>query len=186
MDHTTNGHVDTDEALSPALAAMKVAMRAAEEAAAARLAAKKAERATEPEPEEYELLAELALINEPLDLDSRPFISYALGDSPELESLIAQAAAIVPDTSGEERDGDLVLLKPPTTVKPWYEEAAEAALPMALKGIVGPIDVKTLLQALMVEIGDVKRTNALLLELITRMDEKVERVSRQLKDKRIG
>jgi phage shock protein A len=184
MDHGSNGYPETDEAVSPALEAMKVAMQAAEEAAAARRAAKKREQADAPEA--YETLAELALIAEPLELDSRPFISYALGDSPELESLIAEAAAVVPDGADDERDGDLVVLKPVSTVKPWYEEAAEAALHANFQSVAGPIDVKSLLQALMVEIGDVKRTNALLLELITRLDEKVERVSRQLKERRPG
>jgi hypothetical protein len=42
------------------------------------------------------------------------------------------------------------------------------------------------LQALMVEIGDVKRTNALIMEQLTRMEEKVERTNRQLKERRFS
>jgi hypothetical protein len=176
---------ENEAALSPQLEAMHRAMRQAEEAAERRRQAKLQAREDQEADPEIAMLAELALVNEPVDRNQKPtFVSYALGDENDLDSLIAEAAAQTPDAPGEERDGDLVIMRHENQAAPWYQEAAEAALPAALRELAGPVDVKTLLQALIVEIGDVKRTNALLLEHLTRVEEKVDRTNRQLKDRR--
>lgn len=174
----------TQEPSSPALEAMKQAMRAAEQASKARQEAKRAfgERQA-PASDEIDMLANLAAADEPEDFLAA-LQPHVLEDDLDLDLLVAQASAEVPELENEERDGDLVVMKQGVSAQPWYQEAAEAALPEALKGVTGPMDVKTLLTALMVEIGDVKRTNALLLDLVTRVEEKVDRVNRQMKDRR--
>lgn len=167
---------------SPAIEAMRHAMRAAEEAARARAESKKHEQ--RDAGRDVDMLAELALLEQPFAPIDSANMQYALDEMLDVQSLIQEAAAIVPEPQNEERDGDLVLLKHEAQAAPWYQEAGEAALPAGLKGIAGPIDVKTLLTALMVEIGDVKRTNAILMEMVSRVEEKVDRVSRQMKDRR--
>jgi hypothetical protein len=172
----------TDE--NPALEAMRQAMKAAEEAAERRRLAKLQEAAAE-EADNMDMLAELALINEPVDRKAEPtFVSYALDEDHDLASLISQVSRQIPDNPNEERDGDLVVVRHDVPASPWDQEAAEAALPSALRGIVGPVDVKTLLQALIVEIGDVKRTNAAIMDYLVRLEEKVDRTNRTLKDRR--
>ena len=80
--------------------------------------------------------------------------------------------------------GDLVVFKPHDQAKAWYELAAEEALPASLREVKGAVDVKMLLQALLVEIGDVKRTNAILMEHMTRLEEKVDRTNRFLRERK--
>ncbi|MDB5095622.1 MAG: hypothetical protein JWM80_43 [Cyanobacteria bacterium RYN_339] len=170
---------------NPALEAMRQAMKQAEDAAARRRHAKAQEQAAEEAAASMDNLAELALINEPVDRKAKPmFVSYALDEDHDLASLISQVSQQIPDNPNEDRDGDLVVVRHEVAATPWYQDAAEAALPAALRGMVGPVDVKGLLQAMLVEIGDVKRTNAIILEQLARMEEKVDRTNRQLKDKR--
>lgn len=170
---------------NPALEAMRQAMKAAEEAAERRRVAKQAEQDAAEGGDELEMLAELALLAEPVERNQRPtFLPFALDEAHDLTTLIEEVAEQIPDNPNEERHGDLVVVRHEAQATPWYQEAAEAALPAALRGLVGPTDVKSLLQALIVEIGDVKRTNALIMEQLTRMEEKVERTNRTLKDRR--
>jgi hypothetical protein len=174
----------TDE--NPALEAMRQAMKQAEEAAERRRLAKLAEQEAQ-EASDLDELAELALMSEPVERTTRPtFLPFALDEDHDLGKLISEVADQIPDNPFEDRHGDLVVVRHEAQATPWYQQAAEAALPAALRGVAGPTDVKTLLQALMVEIGDVKRTNALIMEQLTRMEEKVERTNRQLKERRFS
>ena len=119
---------ETEAPLSPQLEAMHRAMRQAEEAAEKRRLAKLQAREEQDEDPELAMLAELALVNEPVDRNQKPtFVSYALGDENDLDLLIAEAAAQTPDAPGEERDGDLVIMRHENQAAPWYQEAAEAA-----------------------------------------------------------
>jgi hypothetical protein len=171
---------------NPALEAMRRAMKAAEDAAERRRLAKQAEQQAEDAQSDMDMLAELALMGEPVERTQRPtFLPFALDEAHDLSALIEEVAEQIPDNPNEERHGDLVVVRHEAQAAPWYQEAAEAALPAALRGIAGPTDVKTLLQALIVEIGDVKRTNALIMEQLSRMEEKVERTNRTLKDRRL-
>lgn len=170
---------------NPALDAMRQAMKDAEEAAERRRIAKLGGEASASPDLDIEMLAELALIQEPVTTSAQPaHFAYAIEETEDLDLLIAQATATIPDGPGEERDGDLVVINHEIPAKPWYQEAAEAALPEALRQMAGPTDIKALLQALIVEVGDVKRTNALIMEQLSRVEEKVERTNRQLKERR--
>jgi hypothetical protein len=89
----------------------------------------------------------------------------------------------MPDLPSDEHHGELVIVRPEEQVQTWYELAAEQALPSALRDIDGPVDVKRLLSALLVEIGDVKRTNAMLMDQLARIEEKVDRTNRTIRPK---
>jgi hypothetical protein len=101
----------------------------------------------------------------------------------DMSALIAEAAAAAPELDHIERHGDLTIFKAEAQAAPWYQLAGEESLPAALRGVKGPIDVKVLLQALIVEVGDVKRTNAILMEALSRLEEKVDRTNRLLRDR---
>lgn len=183
-----------DEQDNPQLKAMHAAMKQAEEAAERRRLAKLKAEAEAPAP--FELDADLAedlrviqetrvvrtCEDEPIEeVQDEP---VALDVPDDLEAVLRQLDAEIPDLPDREVHGDLVVFRHDERAKAWYELAAEEALPESLRGLKGPIDVKRLLQAMIVEIGDVKRTNAILMELMTRLEEKVDRTNRLLKDKR--
>lgn len=160
----------------PHLIAMREAMQAAEEAAERRRLAKVAAAHGERgRPDE--------LPEAPSPAKEAHNVAFELGEAVDLGGLIAELEAILPDVSNEERHGDLVLLRSDAQPDPWYRQASEEALPAALRAIKGPIDVKTLLQALLIEVGDVKRTNAILLEHMTRLEEKIDRTNRHLRER---
>ena len=178
------------DSLTPELEAMHAAMRQAEAAALARQEAKRRQREADGAEVDMDELAELALLGEPVEKVLPANHAFALDDQPieqvdrmGLADLIAQASAQLPEHEREERHGDLVVMRHEAPPSAWYEEAAEAVLPAAMRNVSGPVDVKALLTALMVEVGDVKRTNAILMDLVTRVDEKVDRIARQLKDR---
>src|ERR1035437_5325374 len=93
--------IDLDDlSPTPALEAMRVAMRLAEEAALARLQAKNPARSNGSRPpRDAEMLAELALVDEPLGPVDPAMTTYALGEGHEIEALIAKASEQVPDVS---------------------------------------------------------------------------------------
>jgi hypothetical protein len=173
---------------SPQLDAMQRAMKAAEEAAELRRLAKLAGREAAAEsglPElDEELDVILATAVGSLPSDAVEADHFTLSEPDELGDILAQLDAQIPDMADREVDGDLVVFKPADAAKAWYELAAAEALPAPLREIKGPIDVKMMLQALLVEIGDVKRTNALIMDQLARLDEKVDRTNRSLKDRR--
>ena len=182
-----------DEQESPQLKAMQEAMKQAEHAAERRRLAKLKAEAEAPAAFELdpELAEELEVIREtrvrPSCEEPSPVDDTMPVETPvDLEEVLRQLDEEIPELPDREVHGDLVVFRHDERARAWYELAGEEALPEALRGLKGPIDVKRLLQAMIVEIGDVKRTNAILMELVTRLDEKVERTNRLLKDKRFG
>jgi hypothetical protein len=171
------------ETLNPQLEAMQRAMKAAEEAAEQRRQAKLAAEAAAPEaPDELDDDMAVILATAVGSLPDEPEAEhYHLGDEGDLGALIAALDAQIPELGDREQHGDLVVFKPQDQAKAWYELAAEAAMPEALREVKGAVDVKMLLQALLVEIGDVKRTNAILMEHMTRLEEKIDRTNRHLR-----
>jgi hypothetical protein len=190
-DPTPEQPPGSDEAApSPALAAMRAAMQAAAEAADARAKAKASQRAHRraagdlaPGEEDYEVLAATARDPEALEL-STSARAYELDEGDDVESLVAELDRLLPEQPGDEVHGELVIKRAEEQVQAWYQLAAEAALPQRLRDVAGPVDVKGLLTALLVEIGDVKRTNALLMEQLARIEEKVDRTNRSMRQPR--
>ena len=174
------------EPFSPQLEAMQRAMKAAEEAAEARRLAKLASLENEPAApaldEDMEIILATAVGSTPYDEAASDHLH--LGEDEDLGAILEQLDAEIPDLADREVHGDLVVFKPADQAKPWYELAAEEALPAPLREVKGPIDVKMMLQALLVEIGDVKRTNAVIMEQLARLEEKVDRTNRSLKDRK--
>lgn len=175
-----------NEPLSPQIEAMQRALQAAEEAAEkrrlAKLAASEAEFDAPGLDEDLEVILSTAVGSLPTDEPTEEH--FFLTDADDLGAILEQLDAEIPDLSDREDHGDLVVMRPDAAAKAWYELAAEEALPAALREIKGPIDVKMMLQALLVEIGDVKRTNAIIMDQLARLEEKVDRANRSLKDKR--
>ncbi|MEB3197381.1 MAG: hypothetical protein VKP62_09275 [Candidatus Sericytochromatia bacterium] len=173
------------------LAAMRDAIAAGERAARARANAKR-QRAQDPLDREAahvieatvqappELPAELL----PLEPPGPAPHAFELGSPEDLANLIAELDRVLPDSPVDEVHGDLVIKRSDERYQAWYELAAQDALPAALREIKGPIDVKRLLTALLVEVGDVKRTNAMLLEHLARIEEKLDRNNRMLRQPR--
>jgi hypothetical protein len=189
-DASPTGAVDGEGLASPALHAMRAAMQAAAEAAEARAQAKAARRAREraagplePGEEDYEVLAATARDPEALEL---PALSpaFELGEAEDVDAIVAELNRLVPEQPTDEVHGDLVIRRGEEQVQAWYELAAQAALPRQIRDVAGPVDVKGLLTALLVEIGDVKRTNALLMDQLARIEEKVDRTNRNLRQPR--
>lgn len=181
---------------TPSMVAVRLAMKAAEEAAEARAKAKAEARARSaageltPDDEDWEVIAATAVDRwafehgeaeaEPLALD------LGLGDEPleaaeDLDALVQAVEQALPEMPTDEVHGDLVIKRHDDKLKAWYELAAEEALPASMRDVAGPVDVKRLLTALLVEVGDVKRTNAILMEQLARIEEKVERTNRHLR-----
>lgn len=174
------------ESFSPQLDAMQRAMKAAEEAAEKRRLAKLA--AAEADPgmpgmdDDMEIILATAVGSLPSDEPEAEH--FHLDEDEDLGALLAVLDQQIPDLSDREQHGDLVVFKPQDAAKAWYELAAEEALPAALREVKGAVDVKMLLQALLVEIGDVKRTNAILMDQLARLEEKVDRTNRFMKERR--
>lgn len=181
-------------ALNDPLAAMREALARAEKAAQDRAEAKAAKRRRQASQAEgewaeaggveaLEALASEALAE--LNGPTAPLLNegYAIDEDEDLDLLVALAAKDLQEESREERHGDLVVVREPVAPPAWYTEAAEQALPAAMKGSEGPVDLKLLLQALLVEVGDVKRTNAMLLEKLTSVEEEVRAVRRLTRGK---
>jgi hypothetical protein len=181
------------DASSP-LEAMRLALEAAQAAAQARLEAKQRSRRQEGRSSEdkdaEDVIAATTASRRGAPPPSPPSRSFAeelpssLECLDDLESLIAEVERSLPDAPEDEIHGELVIKRPDEKLQAWYDLAAEDALPAPLRGIPGPVDVKRLLTALLVEIGDVKRTNALLMEQMTRIEEKLDRNNRQLRQNR--
>lgn len=172
-----------DEPPDNQIDAMRRAIRAAEEAAEQRRLAKEASL---PAPAARDTVDE-ALVADALAAllgGEEPAGALELDVEEDVDALIAQLEASVPDPEGPLADGELVVLPSGTPPRPWYLDAAEAGMPEAIKHAPGGKDVKQLLQALLVEMGDVKRTNAMILERLAGLEEKVERVNRHLKPPR--
>lgn len=174
---------------SPAMVAVRLAMQAATEAADARAREKAARKRgagrLQKGEADWDVIAATALdpqVLEPEE-DEGPLPTFELGEAEDLDTLVAELASHTPELPSDERHGDLVIIRPEDQAKAWYELAAESALPLALRDVVGPIDVKQLLSALLIEIGDVKRTNAMLMEQLARIEEKVDRTNRHLRPK---
>ncbi|HEY9720402.1 MAG TPA: hypothetical protein V6D47_00190 [Oscillatoriaceae cyanobacterium] len=168
---------------SPAVQAMREAMRLAAQAAEERQEAKRKGRALERDDEAWQVIVETA-VSLPDPEPEEPLGTFNLSDGDDLDALIAQVEATIPDTSDDEVDGDLVIKRPDSPVQPWYMLAAEEVMPAALRGLKGPTDVKQLLYALLVEVGDVKRTNAIVMEMLQRLEEKVDRTNRLMRERR--
>jgi hypothetical protein len=176
------------ESFNPQLEAMQRAMKAAEVAAEQRRLAKLAAEGdggrfdvTDAPDDDMAVILATAVGSLPDEAEAE---HYHLGDEGDLGALIAALDAQIPEMGDREEHGDLVVFKPQDQAKAWYELAAEAALPESLREVKGAIDVKLLLQALLVEIGDVKRTNAILMEHMTRLEEKVDRTNRHLRERK--
>jgi hypothetical protein len=174
------------ESFSPQLDAMQRAMKAAEEAAEKRRLAKLAAAETDALPAELDedMAVILATAVGSLPSDEPEAEHFHLDEAGDLGSLLAELDRQIPDMADREQHGDLVVFKPQDQAKAWYELAAEEALPASLREVKGAVDVKMLLQALLVEIGDVKRTNAILMEHMARLEEKVDRTNRFLRERR--
>lgn len=176
---------------SPSMVAVRMAMRAAAEAAEARAKAKAAARAAAgeltPGDEDWEVIAATAVDRWAFEhgADDRMEETLELGgeEAPpeDLDALVRAIERDLPDMPDEEVHGDLVIKRSEDQAKAWYELAATEALPAQLRDVAGPVDVKRLLTALLVEVGDVKRTNAMLMEQLARIEEKVERTNRHLR-----
>jgi hypothetical protein len=151
-----------------ALNAMRAAMKRAEEAAEARRLAKEMERSG----------GEFEIESEQTEESRQPV--YELGDPNDLSDILDDLGAMFEDVSPYDGDDDLQVLRHTAAPEPWYREAAEEALPGVLRGMKAPLAVKNLLEAVLVELGDLKRTNAIVLDLLTRLEEKVERNHRAL------
>lgn len=172
------------------LEAMRQVMAQAEAAAAARAKAKAEGRSPQasfalPEgAEEAPALSELAA-QALAAMDAGPHAplqeAFEVDEDEDLDLLVALAAKDLTEASREERHGDLVLVKDGPAPAPWYREAAEEALPASLRGLDGTVDLKLLLQALLVEVGDVKRTNAMLLDKLIGVEEEVRGLRRLMR-----
>ncbi|MFN3428881.1 MAG: hypothetical protein ACK46X_02890 [Candidatus Sericytochromatia bacterium] len=178
-----------NEPLSPQIEAMQRALQAAEAAAEKRRLAKLAASEMAFDAPGLDLDEDLAVIMATavgsLPTDEPMEDHFFLSEGDDLGAILEQLDAEIPDLTDREHHGDLVVMRPDAAAKAWYELAAEEALPAALREIKGPIDVKMMLQALLVEIGDVKRTNAIIMDQLARLEEKVDRTNRSLKDKRL-
>lgn len=184
---------------SPAMIAVRLAMQAAQEAADARAEAKARERARRPAgdlargDEDFEVIAATAVDREAFerasaeDDDAGLLVTFDLDGQDALpldvDDLVEELARSLPDVPQDERHGDLVIKRSEDHTPAWYELAANEALPAALRDVGGPLDVKRLLTALLVEVGDVKRTNAMLMEQLARIEEKVDRTHRAIRPK---
>lgn len=183
---------ETHEPSSP-LTAMKLAMQAATEAAQARLAAKARARreASAEDQEASEIIAATAARHTPFndpepdpEAPSPATTTYTLSAPENIDSLVAELERSLPDVPNDEVHGDLIIKRSEEKVRAWYDLAAENALPAPLRAAPGPIDVKRLLTALLVEVGDIKRTNAILMEHMTRIEEKLDRLNRSRRQQR--
>jgi hypothetical protein len=184
-----NLELDEVSALSP-LMAMNLAIQAATEAAQARLDAKaRARKRKDPEDEEaLEIIAATSsrpVEPEPEEEPTGIQPTFYLTTSEDIDTLIAELERTLPDAPSDEVHGDLVIKRSEEKVRAWYDLAAEDALPAALRTAPGPIDVKRLLTALLVEVGDIKRTNAILMEQLTRIEEKLDRNNRLQRQQRL-
>lgn len=175
---------------SPQVTAMREALKQAEEAAERRRLAKLKEREGALAPDISE--EDLAVIEatrvaheavEEMEELPPPTETFDLDEPANLSQIMEALDREFPDLNDREVHGDLEIMRHDTQTPAWYDEATEEALPASVRGIPGPMDVKRLLLALIVEVGDVKRTNAILMEMVTRLDEKVERTNRYLRDK---
>lgn len=181
-----------DQPESPQILAMRDALRQAEEAAERRRLAKMKEReghADTPElsPEDRAVLEATARVKADVeDFEELPPVNktFDLEEEGNLSHLLKVLDETIPDPTDREIHGDLEIMRFDRQTPAWFNEATEEALPESVRNIPGPLDVKRLLMALIVEVGDVKRTNAVLMEQLTRMEEKVERTNRLLKDGR--
>ena len=188
---------DREPAEADTMFAVRLAMKAAEEAAEARARAKAAARARQaageltPGDEDWEVIAATAVDRwafehgddaddgAPIDLGGAA--EGAESAPVDLEALVQAVERELPEMPTDEVHGDLVIKRSEEKVEAWYELAAGEALPAALRDLPGPLDVKRLLTALIVEVGDVKRTNAMLMEQLTRIEEKVDRTNRHFR-----
>lgn len=168
---------------SPAVQAMREAMRLAAQAAEERQEAKRKGRQSQRDDDAWQVIVETAVSLPDPEPEER-LETYTLDTEEDLESLIAQVEATIPDHDGDEVDGELVIKRHESPVQPWYMLAAEEVMPEALRGLKGPTDVKQLLYALLVEVGDVKRTNAIVMEMLQRLEEKVDRTNRLMRERR--
>ncbi len=181
------------EDIDASVRAMKEAMEQAANAAADR-AIRKREKKSQSQPalslDDRDVLYHTALhtpdIPEPAAKETiaEQTITTGLMEDDALEELIRQASADLPEVNNREDFGDLVLIKHDAPAEAWYTQASEQALPGVLRGVKGPVDLKMLVQAMMIEVGDVKRTNAIIIETLARIEEKVERTNRHLRDRR--
>lgn len=165
-----------DAPLSPALAAMREALAQAEAASAARQARKAHER--EPEPADahaaWEAWRELALEEDAAEPDE------------DWARWARAAADALPEPEARSGDPEEVVWVPSEAEapEPWYEARARAALPASARDVPGAGTVPGLLTALLVELGDMKRTNAMIVERLARLEERAERTNRLLADRR--
>lgn len=176
---------------SPSMVAVRLAMKAAAEAAEARAKAKAEARAAAgeltPDDEDWEVIAATAVdrwaFEHGAEAGEQAAIDLGGEEAPseDMDALVRAIERELPDAPGEEVHGDLVIKRQEDQAKAWYELAATEALPEQLRDLAGPVDVKRLLTALLVEVGDVKRTNAMLMEQLARIEEKVERTNRHLR-----
>lgn len=178
-----------DKPESPQIIAMREALKAAEEAAERRRLAKLKERQSDLAPELSE--EDLAVIeatrvaHETVEAyeELPPAVeTFDLDDGGNMDHILEALDRTIPDLTDREIHGDLEIMRHDLQTPAWYTEAAEEALPASVRDIPGPLDVKRLLLALIMEVGDVKRTNAILMEQLSRLDEKVERTNRYLRD----
>lgn len=162
-----------DAPLSPALAAMREAIAQAEAASAARQARKAAEGGEEEDGEGPE--AEAALLV--------PFAEAEEDD--DWRHWARVAAEAIPEEETADDSEEAVWVPPPEAApEPWYTARAKAALPAAARDVPGGDTLHGLLTAVLVELGDVKRTNAMILERLAVIEERVERNNRLLADRR--
>lgn len=189
---------DPQPAESDTMFAVRAAMKAAEEAAAARAKAKADARARsaagelEPGDEDWEVIAATAVDRWSFEHPDEPEVAPSIdldggADAPlaapeDLDDLVRAVERELPEMPKDEVHGDLVIKSHEEKVKAWYDLAAEEALPASLRDAAGPVDVKRLLTALIVEVGDVKRTNAMLMEQLARIEEKVDRTNRHIRN----
>jgi hypothetical protein len=179
-----------EEQLSPALQAMREHMRLAEQAAEERQRAKakvRSRQVPDLDDEDLRVIAETAIQH--AVVEEEPELppageTFVLAEDDDLDLLVAQVSAAIPDLNDEDVHGDLVVKRHEARNEPWYKLAAEESLPETLKSMNGPADIKHVLHALMVEVGDVKRTNAILMEMLQRLEEKVDRTNRHLRERR--
>ena len=188
---------DLPPARPDSMFAVRAAMKAAEEAAEARAKAKAEARARaaagelEPGDEDWEVIAATAVdrwafehgddADAPAPIVLEPDTGAAALPE-DLDALVEAVERGLPEMPRDEVHGDLVIKSHEEKVKAWYDLAAEEALPASLRDADGPLDIRRLLTALIVEVGDVKRTNAMLMEQLTRIEEKVERTNRTLRN----
>lgn len=178
---------------SPQIAAMREALKQAEEAAERRRLAKLKERegalSTEMSEEDLAVIEATRVAHEAADeVEELPPVhqTFEIEDAGNLDHLLAVLDRVIPDLNDREIHGDLEIMRHDHNKPAWYTEAGEEALPAAVRDIPGPLDVKRLLLALIVEVGDVKRTNAILMEQLSRLEEKVDRTNRYFRDKSLS